>query len=329
MMEHILELQNVSKTYYTNRLFSAKDSNGIRVLDHIEFSIQSGKTLGLVGESGCGKTTTTKLILLLEEISDGTILFNGEDITKLSGQSLYSYRKQVQAVFQDPYSSLDPRMTVFQIISEPMITLCNYNKKQRNDEVRKLIKRVGLSEDHLFRYPHEFSGGQRQRIAIARALATEPALLILDEPVSALDASIRGQILNLFRELQQDRGVSYLFISHDLDSVAFISDTIAVMYFGAIVEYGSTEDIMRGYRHPYTQKLLLSNRIQELELNDSENLTEEDIPSYLNRPQGCPFCHRCPYQQPICHIQKPELSEIDTGHWVACHMCNSVQLHEN
>ena len=314
-MNKIIELQHIDKTYANKELFKQKKS--VQILHNISFAINEGETLGLVGESGSGKTTTTRMILRQETPTRGNVLYYGKNVAEFSKDEDDEYRKNVQVVFQDPFSSLNPKMKIENIIEEPLEIRKDYSKKERKEKVKEILRAVSLSEDSLQRYPREFSGGQRQRIAIARALVESPKLLILDEPVSALDVSIRGQIMNLLKDLQKKYNIAYLFISHDIASVAFLSKKIAVMYFGYIVEYSDKDTILRNYCHPYTEMLIKSNEMQELDVDEELEIT--DAPSHLEPPKGCPYANRCKYATKICEESVPELRLIEEGHYMACH----------
>ncbi|MEK7879362.1 MAG: oligopeptide/dipeptide ABC transporter ATP-binding protein, partial [candidate division NC10 bacterium] len=288
-------------------------------VDRVSFAIEPGKTLGLVGESGCGKTTTGKLILRLEQPTGGVIRFDGKDIQHLDGAGLKAYRRSVQAVFQDPYASLNPRMRVGAIIGEPLVANEELPAIELKGRLLQLLEMVGLPEGAATLFPHEFSGGQRQRIAIARALALSPRLVVLDEPVSALDVSIRAQILNLLRDLQDRLGLSYLFIAHDLAAVAHMSHTIAVMYLGKLVEMGDAEAVATAPQHPYTHALFSAALPSHPEERREEILLPGEVPSPLNPPSGCRFHPRCPHAMPVCGEIEPELQTV-SGRQVACHL---------
>lgn len=316
-METLLEVQGL-KQYFpvAGKMF---EKRYVKAVDGVSLSVKKGETLGLVGESGCGKSTTGKTILRLHEPTAGKIIFKGEDITKAK---MLPYRKKMQMVFQDPYASLNPRMTVGDIVGEPLDIHKVYpTKGERNDRVQEILRRVGLNSEQANRYPHEFSGGQRQRIGIARALAINPELLICDEPVSALDVSIQAQIVNMFEELQDELGLTYLFIAHDLSIVKHISDRIGVMYLGKLVELGTSNEITFHNMHPYTRALISSIPIADPKTarTRSRIVLEGDVPSPLNPPSGCHFRTRCPYATAQCAEVEPELKEVSTGHFVACH----------
>jgi oligopeptide/dipeptide ABC transporter ATP-binding protein len=315
----VLEAAELSKHFQTRRGLFGADRGVVRAVDGISFSIEKGQTLGVVGESGCGKTTTAKLVLGLEEPTGGGILFEGRDLVGLDQVGRRHYRKSVQAVFQDPYASLSPRMRISAIIAEPLITNEQVTPAEVRKRVLQLLDLVGLPERSADLFPHEFSGGQRQRIAIARALALSPKLIVLDEPVSALDVSIRAQILNLLRDLQEQLGVSYLFIAHDLAAVAHMSHTIVVMYLGKIVESGDARTIATSPKHPYTEALFSAALPSHPDERRDEIILAGEVPSPLRPPPGCHFHPRCPHAMPRCAEEEPALREVH-GRMAACHL---------
>lgn len=315
MSEYLVEVEHL-KQYFQVR--SGFKNMTLKAVDDVSFCIKPGETLGLVGESGCGKTTVGRSLLHLYDPTGGTVRFEGEEVTKKNIQRM---RAKMQMVFQDPYSSLDPRMTAEDIIGEPIDVhhLCA-NRKERRDKVISLMELVGLNSEHATRYAHEFSGGQRQRIGIARALAVDPKFIVCDEPVSALDVSIQAQVINMFEDLQSQLGVAYLFIAHDLLVVQHISNRIAVMYLGHVVELADANELMSDPKHPYTQSLLSAVPIPDPKTARKKNriVLEGDVPSPLNMPSGCPFRTRCRYATEQCAMERPELTDRGGGHMVAC-----------
>ena len=318
----VLEADGVSKHFATRRGIFGASRGVVRAVDDISFSVEEGQTLGVVGESGCGKTTTAKLVLGLEDPSGGSIRFQGKDLVGLDTAGRRHYRKSVQAVFQDPYASLNPRMRVRDIISEPLVTNESLPAATVRDRVREMLDLAGLPTRSAELFPHEFSGGQRQRIAIARALSLSPRLIVLDEPVSALDVSIRAQILNLLTDLQDRLGVSYLFIAHDLAAVAHMSHTIIVMYLGKIVESGEARALARSPKHPYTAALFSAALPSHPDEKREEIILPGEVPSPINPPSGCHFHPRCPHAMARCGQEAPVLRQVE-GRRVACHLLDS------
>ena len=320
----ILEVKNLCKSFPLKKTMTGKVTQELIAVDNVSFKLNAGETLGIVGESGCGKTTLGRAILKLHEPTGGNIIFEGKDITKYKKKQMREIRKKMQIIFQDPYSSLPPRSTVGGILSEPVEVHKIVPKSEIKSYVLDLMDKCGLRDYYYERYPHEFSGGQRQRICIARALAVKPKLVICDEPVSALDVSIQAQIINLLKELQRELNLAYVFISHDLSVVKFISDKIGVMYLGGMMEFGSKEDIFRNPLHPYTKALFSAvpnpdptQKMQRIALGG-------DIPSPANPPKGCRFHTRCPYAKEVCKHVVPEYKEYEPGHFAACHLLDET-----
>jgi oligopeptide transport system ATP-binding protein len=321
MSELLIEAKNLTKHFpITKGLIFSKQIGAIKAVDGIDFKINRGETFGLVGESGCGKSTTSKLILLLEEITSGSIIFQGKDISKLTKAELRTYRSKVQAVFQDPYSSLSPRRRVGRIIADPIVVNNNQSARHVRDTVAKLLEVVGLRPDQASFYPHEFSGGQRQRIAVARSLALNPSLIILDEPVSALDVSIRAQIMNLLKGIQKKFNLTYLLIAQDLAVVKHMSDRIGVMYLGKLVETASSRDIYHNPLHPYTKALYSAALPSHPDHQKERIMLTGEVSSPLNPPSGCRFHPRCSEAFYKCNQEEPKLIEVDNDHQVACHL---------
>ena len=315
----LLEVENLVKHFVAERSLLGRPKAFVRAVDGVSFTLEAGKTLALVGESGCGKSTVSRLVLRLIEPDAGSIRFEGRDLLLLGAVALRAFRRQAQIIFQDPYASLNPRMTVGQILTEPLALHELVPPAQRRARVDELLRLVGLEPRLARRYPHEFSGGQRQRIAIARALAVEPKLIICDEPVSALDVSIRAQILNLLRELQDRLGLAYIFVSHDLAVVKHIADRVAVMNLGGIVEEADADALFATPRHPYSRALLSSIPLPQPHVRRSTTALQGEIPSALNPPSGCRFHTRCPFMIDRCRSEAPELLADRTGHATACH----------
>ena len=319
----LISVQNLKK-YFPIRQGAVfrRHVGDVKAVDDVSFEIYEGETLGLVGESGCGKTTVGRTLLRLHEPTGGKVMFDGQDITRLSPSELRAARRKMQMIFQDPYASLNPRMTVGNIISEPMIYHRIINRADRDERVRELLELVGLRAYFAKRYPHEFSGGQRQRIGIARSLGLEPSFIVCDEPISALDVSIQAQIVNLLEELQDTLGLTYLFIAHDLSMVRHISDRIAVMYLGKIVELTDRNELYRNPLHPYTKALLSAVPIPDPVIEEQREVIEleGDVPSPSNPPKGCNFNTRCPLAEAHCFEAEPPMIEVSPGHRVACHL---------
>ena len=321
MSDVILKAEDLKK------YFKIKGRKVVKAVDGVSIEVERGKTLGLVGESGCGKSTLGRTLIRIYEPTEGKITLNGKDI---SGKSTKRFRqdlaRSIQMIFQDPYACLSPRMTVSQLISEGwgLNHAIHMSAEEKRDRVIELLETVGLNEEHANRFPHEFSGGQRQRIGIARALSMSPELIICDEPISALDVSIQAQVMNLLLKLQQDKGLSYIFIAHDLSMVRYISDTVAVMYLGSIMEYATNKELYENPQHPYTKALFSAIPVAnpKIEKGRSRIKLEGEIPSPINSPKGCKVCTRCAYAKPVCFEQPPVLKECGPGHKVACHLIN-------
>ncbi len=326
----LLEIRNLKKHFPIRKGFFRKTVGHVRAVDGVDLAVYQGETLGLVGESGCGKTTTGRLILRAMDPTEGEIHFrhNGQmvDLAKLSSEEMKRYRSDMQIIFQDPFSSLNPRMTVLDIISEPLVIHGRAKGDDLKSQVRELLEMVGLRAQHMNRYPYAFSGGQRQRIGIARALALRPKLIVADEPVSALDVSIQAQVINLMEDLQQEFGLTYVFIAHDLSVVEHISDRVAVMYLGKIVELASASDLYANPQHPYTEALLSAVPRTRPGRKLNRIVLKGDVPSPANPPSGCRFHTRCQYAQDICSQSEPELQEVQPNHFAACHFARELSL---
>ena len=330
MSEHktLVEVQHLQQYFPAGGV--GKNRKYVQAVDDVSFAIRKGETLGLVGESGCGKTTCGRTCLGMYNKTDGQVLYRGKDVHALKGSELFAYKREAQMVFQDPYASLDPRMTVSDIIAEGMDVHHLYqNKAERAEKIYGLLEKVGLNKEHANRFIHEFSGGQRQRIGIARALAMEPKFLVMDEPISALDVSIQAQVINMFEDLQEEMGLTYLFVAHDLSMVKHISDRVAVLYLGTLVELTTSEELYANPRHPYTQALLSAIPIPdpkvEAERDRKKIRLEGEVPSPINTKPGCKFQGRCKYAKDICRQQMPELKDVGNNHFVACHFCDALE----
>jgi oligopeptide/dipeptide ABC transporter ATP-binding protein len=323
MADILLEGRDLVKYYPVTKGLLQRTIGHVRAVDGVSFAIEKGKTLSLVGESGAGKTTTARAVLLQESLTSGSIIFEGTDITNWTMAQLKTgYRPRVQAVQQNPWSSMNPRMRIRDVIAEPLIVNAKQSKQQNRDRVLELLDQVGIARENIDRYPHEFSGGQRQRIAVARALALKPSLVVLDEPVSALDVSIRAQIMNLLKDLQQMHHLSYLVIAHNLATVRYMSNTVAIMYLGQIVEYGDTEELFKNPLHPYTRALISASTLTLPEDEDKgikQIILTGEMPSPLNPPLGCRFHTRCSEAQKTCSEGPPQQRAINEVHWVKCH----------
>lgn len=321
MAEPLISVRDVKKH------FNVGGGKTLKAVDGISFDIYPGETFGLVGESGCGKSTAGRTIIRLYEPTEGQVIFKGKNIYELSRNEMQEIRKDFQMIFQDPYASLNPRMTVEDIIAEPLdIHKAYKSEKERLNRVMELLKLVGLNEEHASRFPHEFSGGQRQRIGIARALALNPKFIVCDEPISALDVSIQAQVVNLLKELQEEFGITYLFIAHDLSMVRYISDRVGVMYLGHMMELAESEELYERPIHPYTQALLSAIPIPDPEIQRSRHriMLEGDVPSPIDPPDACRFVDRCPYATEICRKKEPKFEEVVKDHYVACHRAREI-----
>ena len=326
--EILLDVKHLKKHFVVGTNFFGKANQWLKAVDDVSFQLKKGKTLGIVGESGCGKTTMGRTILRLYDATDGEVWFKGQEVSKISNREFDKLRPNMQMIFQDPYASLSPRMTVGEIIGEAALQHGLVTKKDYRDYVLNVMKMCGLQPHYFERYPHEFSGGQRQRICIARALALNPDLVICDEPVSALDVSIQAQIINMLKELQRELGLTYMFISHDLSVVKHISDEVGVMYLGSMVEYGEKAQIFNNTLHPYTAALFSAVPVPNPHVKMNRVILKGDIPSPVNPPKGCKFHTRCDKCLEICTTQPPKYKEVEPGHYCACHLYNSPEESE-
>ncbi|ATP41849.1 dipeptide/oligopeptide/nickel ABC transporter ATP-binding protein [Solibacillus sp. R5-41] len=324
MVKVLLKVENLKKYFPIRQGILARHVGDVKAVDDISFELYEGETLGIVGESGCGKSTTGRVIMRLHEPTEGSVTFDGIELTKLSSEAMRKARREIQMVFQDPYASLNPRHTVGKILEEPLIVHGIGNAKERKEKVQQYLEIVGLSAYHAKRYPHQFSGGQRQRIGIARALMTNPKLIIADEPVSALDVSIQAQVLNLMQRLQEDLKLTYIFIAHDLGVVRHISDRVGVMYLGRLVELAESESLYNEPLHPYSQALLSAVPVPDPQFDREQIILSGDIPSPSKPPAGCTFHTRCPFVMEQCKQVVPQLSQVRQGHSVACHLYNET-----
>jgi oligopeptide transport system ATP-binding protein len=322
MSQNLLEVKNLKKYFPIRGGLFGREIGQVKAVDDVSFTVKKGETLGLVGESGCGKSTTGRSLLRLIEPTDGQIVFEGKDVTSMSNEQLRKIRRDMQIVFQDPFASLNPRHTVERILEEPLIVHGMGNAKERRERVKYLLEVVGLNGYHAKRYPHQFSGGQRQRIGIARALAVNPKLIVADEPVSALDVSIQSQVLNLMQDLQKEFDLTYIFIAHDLSVVKHISDRVGVMYLGRIVELANKDSLYDQPMHPYTQALLSAVPIADPDAKRERIILKGDVPSPANAPKGCAFHTRCSAVMDICKTNRPEFRDVGNGHFVSCHLYN-------
>ena len=322
----LLKVEHLKK-YYSIKSSSLRGKKSVvKAVDDISFDVKIGETFGIVGESGCGKSTMGKSVIRLIEPTEGKVILDGQDFTSLKGKELQEARDKIKLIFQDPYASLNPRMTVKDIIAEPIdIAKCYKTKEERDARVVEVMKQVGLNLDYMYRYPHEFSGGQRQRIGIARAIALQPKLIICDEPVSALDVSIQAKIINLLNELQEKMGIAYIFISHDLSVVRFLCDRIGVMYLGRMVEIADRQELYDNPMHPYTKALLSAIPVPDVDVKHEPMLLEGDIPSPYNPPKGCLFHTRCKFAMECCKTEVPQMRQIGENHCVACHLYDDVK----
>ncbi len=329
--EVVMEVKNLTKKFFTRKKLFAKPIPPVCAVSDVSFQLYKGETLSIVGESGCGKSTLGRCIVRAIKATEGEVIYNSGkekvDFLSLQKEKLKEYRKDITMIFQDPHASLDQRMTVFDIIKEPLIANYNFSKTEVEDKVKEIAAKTGLNIDYLRRYPHAFSGGQRQRIGIARALITNPKVIVCDEPVSALDVSIQAQIINLLKDIQSDIGVTYIFVAHDLSVVDYISDRVAVMYLGKIIELSTTKEIFTNPKHPYTEALLSAVPTPDPDIEMNRKILDGEVPSPMNVPKGCSFHTRCPYKKDICEKEVPVFNDEEVeGHFVACHLSKELNL---
>lgn len=321
MNRNIIEVKDLKKYFFSKKKLFSKEQKAVKAVDGVAFSVERSRTLGVVGESGCGKSTLGRAILRLHEPTSGQVIYEGKDLLAYDKDEMRNLRRELQIIFQDPYSSLNPRMTVKELIQSPLDVFQEGTKKERQEQVAELMEKVGLPLEYMNRYPHEFSGGQRQRIVIARALVLRPKFVVCDEPVSALDVSVRAQVLNLMQDLQKELDLTYLFISHDLSVVRYICDRIMVMYLGKVMEIADKKDLYDEARHPYTQALLSAIPIPDVDIEYKKIPLSGDVPSPFNPPSGCRFHTRCRFAAERCRLEEPQLRDVGKGHMVACHLC--------
>lgn len=326
-MEHgdiLLDIQGVKKHFPIGNNLMASNRKTLKAVDGVDLQIHVGEIYGLVGESGCGKSTLGRTVLRLHSVTEGSVVFNGVHIEGYSLKQMRPLRKEMQMIFQDPYASLNPRMNICASVKAPLDIQGGMSEGEKMEQVRDILNEVGMSEQQLYKYPHELSGGQRQRVVIARAMVTDPKFVVCDEPVSALDVSVRSQVLNLMKQMQRKTGVSYLFISHDLSVVKYLCETIAVMYLGKIVERASKKDLFDRPLHPYTRALMSAIPIPDIHVRNERVFLQGEIPNPVDPPSGCHFHTRCPYATEECRTVSPELKKVDGAHWVACHRVGEV-----
>ena len=321
----ILEVKNVEKFFYGNKKLFQKDRPVVKAVNNVSFTINEGETFGIVGESGCGKSTLGRTVIRLLNPTNGQVIYKGTDLATLSGEEMRKLRQEIQIIFQDPYASLNPRMTVRELIQAPLDVYSHESEAEKLAKVKNIMAKVGLREEYMSKYPHEFSGGQRQRIVIARALILEPKFIFCDEPVSALDVSVRAQVLNLMKDLQKEFNLTYMFISHDLSVVRFLCDRIGVMYLGRMVEIADRQELYDNPMHPYTKALLSAIPVPDVDVDHEPILLEGDIPSPYNPPKGCLFQTRCKYAMECCKNEVPQMRQIGENHCVACHLYDNTE----